>query len=238
MITLYGMSSPNVRKVAIMLAEQELEYELKHVDVFRGVSPEFLKLNPLGKAPVLVDKGRPIIESGAILMYLAETYGGFLPKEGPERWEVIEWLMVQMGAVGPMLGQLNHFQMVAPAEASYGLARYRLQAQKLYRALDQRLADREWLAGGAYSIADMATHPWAFYLEPHGCDPAVHPNLVRWRSAIDARPAVVQAAERFNKTLGPADGQSFSQATEAQLDKFYMRPPNGPELDYKRMRGG
>jgi GST-like protein len=231
------MSSPNVRKVAIMLEEQGLEYELRHVDVFRGVSAEFLKLNPLGKAPVLVDNdrggGRPIIESGAILMYLAETYGGFLPKEEPGRTDVIQWLMVQMGAVGPMLGQLNRFQMVAPKEASY-----RLQAEKLYRLLDAWLAQQEWLAGGAYSIADIATHPWAFYLEIHGFDPAAHPNLIRWRSAIDARPAVVRAAERFVKTLGPADGESFGNATDAQLDKFYMRDPNGPALDYKRMRGG
>lgn len=162
-LIVYGMHSPNVRKVLIMLEELDLPYELRHVAVFKGeqFAPDFLVMNPLGKVPVLVDPrlGRPLAESGAILVWLAERSGRFLPTEGPARYEAMQWLMVQMASIGPMLGQLNHFQLLPAGSEPYGLGRYAAQAERLYRLIDDRLATQEWLAGDAYSIADIATYP-------------------------------------------------------------------------------
>ena len=144
-------------------------------------TPEFLALNPLGKVPVLEDPrlGQPLAESGAILLWLAEREGKFLPTSQPARAEVMQWLMVQMANIGPMFGQVNHFRLVLqPGTDPYAEARYAAAAEKLYRLLDERLATREWLAGGGYSMADMATWPWANYLEGHGFDPAAHPHLL------------------------------------------------------------
>src|SRR6516165_5729380 len=174
MRTLYGMSSPNVRKILILLEELGLAYEWRHVAVFAGenLTPEFRRLNPFAKVPVLVEDGlaEPIFESGAILIYLAETYGGdFLPAAGPARWETLKWLMAQAANVGPVFGQHNHFRH-DPARAPYAAERFRRTAAELYRILDRRLADRPWLASDAYSIADIATYPWARYLRRHAMD--------------------------------------------------------------------
>ena len=236
-ITLYGMHSPNVRKVMILLEELDLAYDLVHVAVFKGeqFAPDFLAMNPQGKVPVLVDPvlGRPIAESGAILFWLAERSGGrFLPAHGPARYEVMQWLMVQMASIGPMLGQLNHFQLLPPGSEPYALGRYTAQAEGLYRLLDDRLAARAWIAGDGYSIADIATWPWATYLEQHGFDPAAHPHLLRWRASIGERPAVQRAMARLGGAFADVAEQTRKAATGDDLDRFFGRTGRVPPADY------
>lgn len=240
-LILHGMSSPNVTKVMMMLEECGLAYETRHVGVFtqEQFAPAFLALNPLAKVPVLEDAvlgqdGRmgSIAESGAILLWLAEREGKFLPAEQPARAEVIQWLMVQMANIGPMFGQLNHFNFLPEAEHTYARARYRAAARTLYRVLEERLAARRWIAGGDYSIADMATQPWAHYLERHGFDPAAHPALVAWRAAIDARPAVQRARARQIEDFQAAVTRSRKSATAEDLDKFFGRTAEVPAADY------
>jgi GST-like protein len=236
-LILHGMTSPNVRKVVIMLEELGLPYELRHVAVFKGeqFTPEFLALNPLGKAPVLVDPalGQPLAESGAILFWLAERSGAaLLPAQGPARYETMQWLMVQIASIGPMFGQLNHFQILPPGSEPYALGRYAAQAERLYRLLDERLAKREWIAGDAYSIADIATYPWAHYLERHGFEAAGHPALLRWRDTIDARPAVARAAERMEAAYATIATETRHAATRADLDRFFGRTAQMPAADF------
>ncbi len=238
MIELYGMQSPNVRKVGILLEELELDYELRHVSVFQGeqFEPGFVAMNPFGKVPVLVDHDRgdgvPIFESGAILFYLAETFDAFLPAAGTARYEVMAWLMAQMANIGPMLGQYNHFQLLGDQADAYAATRYRTQSERLYRKLDERLASREWLAGDAYSIADMAVYPWSLYLEQHGCDPREHAALMRWRERIDRRPAVQRSWRRFDDAFTRPSQQARRTATAAQLDRFFGRDPDAPPADF------
>lgn len=235
-LVLYGMGSPNVRKVVIMLEELGLPYKLRHVSVFTGeqFAPEFLAMNPVGKVPVLVDPrlDRPLAESGAILFWLAErSGGGFLPAGAPGRYEVMQWLMTQMSLVGPMLGQFNHFQML-PRDEPYGYGRYEAQALQVYKLLEERLANRDWLAGDAYSIADIATYPWAEYVERQRFDPASYPSLVGWRQRIAERPAVIRAAERITEAFGEVSRSFLQAATNADLDRFYGRTPSMPEADF------
>lgn len=226
-LILHGMSSPNVTKVVLMLEECGLDYELRHVAVFNQeqFAPEFLRLNRMAKVPVLEDPllpGQPLAESGAILFWLAEREARFLPAAAGPRAETMQWLMHQMASYGPMLGQLNHFAMaLQPGSEPYAEARYRAQAQRLYRLLDDRLTSREWLAGGAFSIADMAMHPWAFYLEQHGFDPADHPALVAWRSRIAERPAVIRAQERIARDFHARIGATMDKASRADFERFY-----------------
>ena len=199
-LILYGMNSPNVRKVVLMLLDPAL--------------------------------GQPLAESAAILIYLGETHGRFLPADYPARAEVMQWLMVQMASGGPMLGQLNHFRILPQDEQAYALGRYAAQAESLYRLLDERLAGREWIAGGAYSIADMAIYPWAHYLEKHGFDPAAYPALIRWRAAIDARPATARAAQRMDEAFAAISAETRKAATKADLDRFFGRTDTMPPADY------
>ncbi|MCB2064390.1 MAG: glutathione S-transferase family protein [Novosphingobium sp.] len=226
-LVLHGMSSPNVTKVVLMLEECGLDYELRHVAVFNQeqFTPEFLALNPLAKVPVLEDPllpGQPLAESGAILFWLAEREGKFLPSAAGPRAETMQWVMHQMANYGPMLGQLNHFTMALQAGSEpYATARYRAQAERLYRLLDDRLASREWLAGGAYSIADMAMHPWAFYLEQHQFDPADHPAMVAWRTRIAERPAVQRAQARIAEAFHAKIGASMEKASREDYERFY-----------------
>lgn len=240
-LILHGMNSPNVVKVILMLEECGLDYELRHVAVFAQAQfdPEFLTLNPIGKVPVLEDPrlGAPLAESGAILHWLAEREGKFLPVAQPERAEVMQWLMVQMANYGPMLGQLNHFSLVLhPGTEPYAEGRYRAVAEKLYRVLDERLQTREWIAGGEYSIADMAMQPWANYLEWHGFDSAAHPALVAWRSRIASRPAHARAQARIAADFNPEAECTRKAASKQDLDKFFGRTQTVPDADFTMVK--
>lgn len=197
MIDLYFWTTPNGYKVTIMLAELDLHYRVIPIDITAGAQfgAEFLKISPNNKIPAIVDHGGPggqslaIFESGAILLYLAEKAGKLLPTDARGRIDVIQWLMFQMGGVGPMLGQAHHFRRYAPEQIPYAIDRYTKEAARLYGVIDRRLAENEYLAGD-YSIADIATFPW---IRPHrwqGQDLDAYPNLKRWFEAIKARPAV------------------------------------------------
>jgi GST-like protein len=190
MIELYTWATPNGRKVSIALEEFELDYRVHAVDITQGEqhAPAFRRISPNGKIPAIVDtgNGRPLMESGAILLYLAEQQGRFW---GDDRWETIQWLMLQMGGVGPMLGQVHHFLRFNPGKAPYAEARFRDEGHRLYGVLDARLADRPFLAG-SYSIADMATWPWISRWEWHDVDWSSYPNLQRWYLEIADRDAV------------------------------------------------
>ena len=239
-LVLHGMSSPNVMKVILMLEECGLPYELRHVAVFAGeqFAPEFMAISPLGKVPVLEDPrlGIPLVESGAILFWLAEREGRFLPAAQPARAEVMQWLMVQMANFGPMLGQVNHFQLLPQGSQPYALGRYSAIAETLYRRADDRLSQHAWLAGGAYSIADMALHPWAYYLERHGFDAAAYPALVAWRERIGARPAALQARARADAAFSRATDVARFAATPADLDRFFSRTAKVPAMDYSAVQ--
>jgi GST-like protein len=190
MIDLYTWGTPNGRKISIALEEFELDYEVHPINIGKDeqFSDEFLRISPNNKIPAIVDRdnGRALMESGAILIYLAETHDRFW---GDDRYETLEWLMLQMGGVGPMLGQAHHFLRFNPGKAPYAEARYGVEAKRLYKVLDTRLADRDYLAG-SYSIADMATWPWISRYEWQGVDFEEYPNLKRWYLNIADREAV------------------------------------------------
>jgi GST-like protein len=194
MIDLYTWSTPNGRKVSILLEELGLPYEVHPIDITRNeqFAPEFLRVSPNNRIPAIVDRdtGMALMESGAILLYLADRYGQFLPGTGEARWRTIEWLMWQMGGVGPMLGQAHHFLRFHRGKAPYAEARYHAEAQRLYGVLDRRLADHAHAAGADYSIADIAIWPWISRYEWQDIDLAQYPNVKRWYVEIAARPAV------------------------------------------------
>lgn len=240
-IVLHGVASPNVLKVGIMLEECGLPYESRYVALFSGkqFEPEFLAKNPLGKVPVLEDPqlGQPLFESGAILLWLAEREGAFLPHAPAPRAEVIQWLMVQMANIGPMFGQLNHFRMSLALQGDpYATGRYQAASERLYRMLDERLQDREWIAADAYSIADMAIWPWSQYLERHGLDPADYPALVRWRKEIGDRPAVARARKAWIEAFADAGQADVKESTDDQLDRFFGRTAQMPAADFSNLR--
>ena len=197
MIDLYTWPTPNGHKVHIFLEETGLEYTVIPVNILTGdqFDPEFLKISPNNKMPAMVDRdgpdGKPyaVFESGAMLLYLAEKTGRFMPTGMADRYTVIQWLMFQMGGIGPMLGQAHHFRLYAPEKIEYAFNRYTNEASRLYRVVDTRLADAEYLAGD-YSIADMATYPWLRYHENQGQKLEDYPHLKRWYDALSARPAV------------------------------------------------
>lgn len=193
MIDLYTWSTPNGRKVSIMLEEVGLPYAAHPVNIGQKeqFEPEFLKISPNNKIPAIVDRDNDmaLFESGAILMYLAQKTGMLWPQDGEAHWRTIEWLMWQMGGVGPMLGQVHHFVRFNKGKAPYAEERYTNEAQRLYGVLDRRLADVEFLAG-EYSIADIATWPWISRFEWQQIDLHRFPNVLRWYRAIAERPAV------------------------------------------------
>ena len=202
MIDLYTWPTPNGHKVHVMLEEVGLEYKVIPINIGRGdqFDPEFLKISPNNKMPAMVDPegpdGKPysLFESGAILMYLAEKTGQFMPQESAARYLVIQWLMFQMGTVGPMLGQAHHFRSYAPEPMPYAVDRYTNEGRRIYNVIDKRLSEVEYLAGD-YSIADMATFPWVRLHERQGVELDELPNFVRWVEAIKARPAVERGLE-------------------------------------------
>ncbi|MCP5267554.1 MAG: glutathione S-transferase N-terminal domain-containing protein [Zoogloeaceae bacterium] len=193
MINLYTWGTPNGRKVSIMLEECDLPYSVQKIDITRGeqFDPAFVSINPNSKIPAIVDDEGPVtlFESGAILIYLAEKTGRFLPSSGNSRHQVLQWLMFQMGGVGPMFGQAHHFMRYAPEPVPYAIERYSKETLRLYGVLDKQLTVSECLAGD-YSIADMATYPWVARHEWHGVDLAQFPAVRRWFDAVGGRPAV------------------------------------------------
>jgi GSH-dependent disulfide-bond oxidoreductase len=193
MIDLYTWTTPNGRKVSIALEELGLPYTAHPIDISKGeqFQPEFLKISPNNRIPAIVDRdtGFHLMESGAILMYFAEKTGKLMPREELPRYRVIEWLMWQMGGIGPMLGQVHHFVKYNKGKAPYAEERYLKEAHRLYGVLDRRLADREYVADG-YSIADIAIWPWISRYEWQTIALDQYPNVKRWYVAIAKRPAV------------------------------------------------
>jgi len=199
MIDLYTWKTPNGRKVSIMLEECGLPYRMHAVDIGKGEqhTPQFLALNPNGKIPAITDAegpdGQPItlFESGAILIYLAGKTGRFLPATARGKYIALQWLMFQMGGVGPIFGQVHHFLRAAPEPVPYAIARYRKETERLYGVLDAHLANHEYLAG-EYSIADMAVYPWVARYEWHKTNLEDYPSVLRWFKTTGARPAVAR----------------------------------------------
>jgi len=193
MIDLYTWTTPNGRKVSIALEELGLDYATHAIDITKDeqFAPDFLAISPNNKIPAIVDhdSGMQMMESGAILLYLAEKTGKLMPTDPKARWAAMEWLMWQMGGIGPMLGQTHHFLKFNPGKAPYAEERYHKEARRLYGVLDKRLAEREYLAGD-YSMADIATWPWISRFEWQQIEIGEFPNVKRWYTAIAKRPAV------------------------------------------------
>jgi len=211
MIDLYYWTTPNGHKVTMFLEEAKLPYRLHGIDISKGeqFAADFLRVSPNNKIPAIVDHAPAdggmsisVFESGAILLYLAGKTGKFIPKTLRGQVVALEWLMWQMGGLGPMLGQNHHFQHYAPEKIPYAIDRYVKETNRLYGVLDKRLAGRAFIVGKDYSIADMAAYPWIIP-ERQGQDLADFPNLARWHAAIKARPGTVRAYARA-KEINPA----------------------------------
>jgi GST-like protein len=199
MIDLYTWSTPNGRKISIMLEEVGLPYRVHAVDITKNAqfAPDFLAISPNNKIPAIVDAKGPgdkplaLFESGAILIYLAEKTGKLLPAAPPARFDVLQWLMWQMGGFGPMLGQTHHFRKFAAEKIPYAIDRYTAETERLYGVLDRQLAKSPYVAGD-YSIADIAIYPWTQRYEWQGIDLEAFPNVTRWRKILGERPAVIK----------------------------------------------
>ncbi len=225
-LQLFYWPTPNGWKITILLEELQAPYEVNYINIGRGeqFDPDFLAISPNNRMPALTDPegpdGEPIsvFESAAIMMYIARKFGAFYPVDDERaRVEVEQWLMWQMGGFGPMLGQNHHFRNYAPEHLPYAVKRYEDEAHRLYRILDKRLADREFVAGD-YSIADMAIMPWARSPERQGIDLSEFPNLSRWREALLARPAVAKAVK-----IGEEKRSNLKDDAEAQKVLFGQR---------------
>jgi GSH-dependent disulfide-bond oxidoreductase len=203
MIEVYSWATPNGHKIHIMLEECGLAYRASPVDIGAGdqFKPEFLAISPNNKIPAIVDPdgpdGRPIslFESGAILLYLAAKTGRFLPADIRGRYATLEWLMFQMGSIGPMLGQAHHFRMYAPEKIGYAVDRYSNEARRLYGVLDTRLGKSSFVAGAEYTIADIAIFPWLRSWKNQGIELDEFPKVKAWFDTIAARPAVLRGVE-------------------------------------------
>ena len=203
MIEVYSWATPNGHKVHIMLEECGLPYRVHAVDIGAGdqFKREFLAISPNNKIPAIVDPdgpdGQPIslFESGAILLYLAAKADRFLPKDVRAKYEVLQWLMFQMGGVGPMLGQAHHFRIYAPEKIPYAIDRYTNEAHRLYGVLNRQLANHKYIAGAEYSIADIATFPWLRSWKNQGINWDDFPHLRGWFDEVSARPAVMRGVE-------------------------------------------
>ena len=212
MIELYYWPTPNGHKITIFLEEAGLDYRIVPINIGAGdqFKPEFLKFSPNNRMPAIIDQaptdgGEPIavFESGAILLYLAEKTGRFLPANIRDRKAVMEWLFWQVGGLGPMAGQNHHFVQYAPEKIPYAMDRYVRETNRLYGVMDRQLAEHEFLAG-EYSIADMASYPWVVPHQSQQQDLNEFPNLKRWFEVMQARPAVVQAYEKGSVYSKPA----------------------------------
>lgn len=202
MIDVYSWPTPNGHKVHVMLEEcgQRLgrDWQVHPVNIGQGEQflPDFLKISPNNKIPALVDPHGPdgksiaLFESGAILLYLASKFGKFLPRSDRQKFEVLQWLMFQMGGVGPMLGQAHHFRLYAPEKIEYAVNRYTNEARRIYGVMDRQLEGRKYIAGNQYSVADIAIFPWLRSAQNQGIDWADHPRLKDWFDRVAERPAV------------------------------------------------
>jgi len=223
MIDLYTWPTPNGHKVHIMLEEIGLPYKIIPIDIGAGdqFDPDFLKISPNNKMPAIVDhdgpEGRPyaLFESGAILLYLAEKTGQLLSQAPEARYDAIQWLMFQMGGIGPMLGQAHHFRIYAPERIPYAYDRYTNEANQLYGVLDRRLGESAYLGGADYSIADIAVFPWLRSHENQGVDLADYPNVKAWFDAINERPAVQRGLQVL------ADRRRQGPITDAQREAMF-----------------
>ena len=203
MIDLYSMATPNGHKVHIMLEECGLPYRVHHIDIGQGdqFKPEFLAISPNNKIPAIVDSNGPdgkpmsLFESGAILVYLASKVDQFLGNTDREKFTVLQWLMFQMGGLGPMLGQAHHFRIYAPEKIDYAYNRYTNEAKRLYGVMDTQLAKHAYLAGDDYTIADIACFPWTRSWKNQGIDWSDYPHAKRWFDVISERPAVQRGVE-------------------------------------------
>lgn len=217
MIDFYSWPTPNGQKISIMLEETGLPYQAHAIDIGRGeqFKPEFLKISPNNKIPAIRDREGPgskpyaLFESGAILIYLAEKSGQFLPKHARGYFDAIQWVMFQMGSIGPMLGQAHHFRLYAPEKIGYAVDRYTNEASRLYRVLDKRLGEAEYLAG-ELSIADFASYPWIAPYERQGQSLERFPNLKRWFETLKSRPKLRKGFEVLSekRRQGPMDEES------------------------------
>lgn len=241
MIELYGSPTPNVLKVVLMLEEIGARYEIHRVDVWRGeqFTEKFVALNPNSKVPVIVDheatggQSRAVFESGAILFYLAEKSGEFLPRAGWNRYEVMQWLMFQMAGLGPMSGQFNHFFMFAPPGNEYSRRRYATELNRLYEVIDRRLSASAFIGGPEYSIADMAVYPWIRnQSRRYGADidwlraqATGRPHLGRWFETVSNRPGTQRALAAFD-----AIGSTLKNATADDLDRIFGRGKYAVEM--------
>lgn len=221
MIDVYSWPTPNGHKVHIALEELGLEYNVHGINIGQGdqFDADFLRISPNNKIPAITDSegpdGEPIslFESGAILIYLAEKTGRLMPQDTRARYETLEWLMFQMGGLGPMLGQAHHFRQYAPEPIDYAINRYTNEASRLYGVMDRRLAARDWLAGGEYTIADIACYPWIRPHENQGQSLTDFPNLKRWYDVISDRAAV----QRGVAVLADARPPELDDAAREQL---------------------
>jgi GST-like protein len=228
MIDLYALTSPNVQKIYIMLEETKLPYKEHFIDVWKGeqYSPDFIKINPNSKIPTIVDHegpgGKPysVFESGAILLYLAEKTGKFLPQDLAKKYEVLQWLMFQLTNIGPMFGQFVHFKLFPPKDKdnTYPMSRYQTEVKRLYEVMEKRLAHSAYLGGADYSIADIATFPWTRNHDMQGVKWEDNPNLARWFKSIDERPAVKAALAKVGAIKSNRDS-----ANDDQKDRFFNR---------------
>jgi GST-like protein len=211
MIDVYSAATPNGHKVHIMLEECGLPYRLHHIDIGAGdqFTPEFLAISPNNKIPAIVDSdgpdGKPIslFESGAILIYLAGKVGKLLGNTDREKFTTLQWLMFQMGGVGPMLGQAHHFRVYAPEKIQYAIDRYTNEAKRLYGVIDKQLTHNEFIAGSEYTIADIAIFPWLRSWKNQGIDWDDFPHAKRWFDDIDARPAVIRGVQKLTNLREP-----------------------------------
>jgi GST-like protein len=230
MIELHYWTTPNGHKISLFLEElvdagQPLDYTIHPVNIGKGdqFAPAFLAISPNNKIPAIVDTapaggGEPIsvFESGAILLYLAEKTGKFLPTDARARIETLEWLFWQVGGLGPMTGQYGHFNVYAPEKIAYAIDRYTKEAERLLGVLDKRLAGRDFIAGGEYTIADIAIYPWISPYAAAPLDLAPFANVRRWQAAISARPAT-KRAYALTKQVNPAAGKPVTEEERKHL---------------------